>query len=275
MRRETPLRRILLDGLTLAALAVLLVPIAWVFLASVKPDTEIGRGGFWPRAVTLDHFRTVLNRPDFVTALGNSLIVGAIAAIVTVALAVPAAYSLSRFTYRGRDLLGLLILGTQMLPIVAVLVPIVVIMRALGLNNTLGALAFTHLALGLPIAVWMLKGYIDAVPRELEEASMIDGSSRLGAMWRITVPLIRPAIVAVGTFAFVLSWGEFLLALALITESDVKTLPLALQTLFDPYSFSWGEVMAGGVLIALPTIVLFFLFRNQIVGGLTAGGVKG
>ncbi len=103
----------------------------------------------------------------------------------------------------------------------------------------------------------------------------MDGLGRIGAMLRITTPLIRPAIIAVGTFAFVLSWGEYILALALISKTEVKTLPLALQTLFDPYSFSWGVVMAGGVVIALPTIVLFLLFRNQLVGGLTAGGVKG
>jgi ABC-type glycerol-3-phosphate transport system permease component len=182
---------------------------------------------------------------------------------------------LSRFKYLGRDLLGFLILGTQMLPAVAVIVPIVMIVRSLGLTNSIGALAFIHLSLGLPIAVWMLKGYVDSVPVELEEAALIDGCSRVGALYRITFPLIRPAVVAVGTFAFVLSWGEFLMALSLITKVESKTLPLALQTLFDPYSFSWGEVMAGGVVIAAPVVILFLMFRHQIVGGLSAGGVKG
>ncbi|MEO1225947.1 MAG: carbohydrate ABC transporter permease, partial [Pseudomonadota bacterium] len=139
----------------------------------------------------------------------------------------------------------------------------------------LTGLAITHLTLGLPIAVWMLRGYIAEVPVELEEAAMIDGCSRLGAMVRVVLPLVAPAIVAVATFAFVLSWGEYLLALALITSTDVKTLPLALQALFDPYSFSWGEVMAGGVIIALPAIILFQIVRRYMIGGLVAGGVKG
>ncbi|HEV7293411.1 MAG TPA: carbohydrate ABC transporter permease [Devosia sp.] len=274
-KRKLKSREIGLDILTVVVMIIILMPIIWVFIASIKTNDDIMSGAFWPAQVTFQHFEAIFARGDFMIALRNSLIVGVVVAIGTVIVAVPASYSLSRFTYLGRDAAGFLILATQMLPSVAVLVPIVVIIRSLGLTNTLTALMFTHLALGLPIAVWMLKGYIDAVPRELEEASMIDGSSRIGAMFRITFPLIRPAVVAVGTFAFVLSWGEFLLALALISQTDVKTLPLALQTLFDPYSFSWGEVMAGGVVIALPAVVLFLIFRNQLVGGLTAGGIKG
>jgi ABC-type glycerol-3-phosphate transport system permease component len=275
MRRRSSRREALLDLLTVVVVVLLLFPILWVFIASARPDDDIMSGSLLPASLTFAHFAAVFGRPDFVVALGNSLIVGIAVALLTVAIAVPAAYSLSRFRYRGRDALGGLILGTQMLPGVAVLVPIVVIVRTLGLTNTLTALIIVHLALGLPVAVWMLRSYIDAVPRELEEAAMIDGSSRLGAMVRITFPLVRPAVIAVGTFAFVLSWGEYLMALSLISKTDVKSLPLALQALFDPYSFSWGEVMAGGVVIALPVVILFLIFRNQLVGGLTAGGVKG
>ena len=275
MKRHSSIKAVGLDLLTLIILVVLLLPIMWVFLASVKPDQAIMSGNLWPVGMTLDHFSAILARHDFLLALYNSLMVGVATALCTIALAVPAAYSLSRFDYPGRDVFGLIILGTQTLPSVAILVPIVVIVRTLGLTNTLGALWFTHLALGLPIAVWMLKGYIDAVPVELEEAALMDGAGRIKSMVLITLPLIRPAIIAVGTFSFVLSWGEYIIALSLISKTEVKTLPLALQTLFDPYSFSWGEVMAGGVVVALPTIVLFLLFRNQLVGGLTAGGVKG
>ena len=253
----------------------MLMPIIWVFLGSLKPDPQIMAGNLWPTDMTLEHYRQILGRHDFLIALRNSLIVATSVAVITTLLAVPAAYALSRFTFRGRGPLSLLILGTQMLPVVAILVPLVVIMRSLGLINTLGALVITHLALGLPVAVWLLKGYVDAIPKELEEAAMIDGCGRFGALRWVLFPLLRPAIVAAGTFAFVLSWGEFLLALALISKTEVKTLPLALQAVFDPYSFSWGEVMAGGVVIAAPAIILFFLFRSQLVGGLTAGGVKG
>jgi ABC-type glycerol-3-phosphate transport system permease component len=273
--RRTYAQETMLDCLTVLALGLMLLPIIWVFIASVKPDPDIMSGSLFSASFTTKHFEAILARTDFLIALKNSLIVGAVTAIATLVLAVPAAYSLSRFKYLGRDLLGFLILGTQMLPAVAVIVPIVMIVRSLGLTNSIGALAFIHLSLGLPIAVWMLKGYVDSVPVELEEAALIDGCSRVGALCRITFPLIRPAVVAVGTFAFVLSWGEFLMALSLITKVESKTLPLALQTLFDPYSFSWGEVMAGGVVIAAPVVILFLMFRHQIVGGLSAGGVKG
>lgn len=273
MRRE--LGSLLLDLLTIAIVVLMLMPIVWVFLASFKPDPEIMAGNLWPTDITFEHYRRILGRRDFLIALRNSLVVATSVAIITTLLAVPAAYSLSRFAYPGRGALALLVLGTQMLPVVAILVPLVVIFRSLGLINTLTALVFTHLSLGLPVAVWMLKGYVDAIPRELEEAAMIDGCGRFGALRYVLFPLLRPAVVAAGTFAFVLSWGEFLLALALISKTEVKTLPLALQAVFDPYSFSWGEVMAGGVVIAAPAIILFFAFRRQLVGGLTAGGVKG
>lgn len=274
--RTRPLRHeVLLDAITIVATALLLAPVIWIFLGSIKPEPDIMSGNPWPTRVTFDHYIAILNKEGFLTALRNSLIVGLVVAAITTVLAAPAAYSLSRFTYRGRNLFSLLILGTQTLPAVAVLVPLVVIVRQLGLTNTLTALIFVHLALGLPIAVWILKGYLDAIPQDLEDAAMVDGCTRVDAMLRIIVPLVRPALVAVGTFAFVLSWGEYVVALAIVSKADVRTLPLALQTLFDPYQFSWGTVMAGGVVIAAPAVLLFFIFRRQLVGGLLAGGIKG
>ncbi|MEM8590847.1 MAG: carbohydrate ABC transporter permease [Pseudomonadota bacterium] len=275
MSRRRKLKDAGLDAVTLVAVILLLFPVIWVIVASFKPNSEILAGGFWPEELTFEHYRAILGRSDFLIALRNSLIVGLASAIVSTLVALPAAYSLARFKYRGREGFGMLILSTQMLPSVAILVPLVIVMRSLELSNTLTGLAITHLTLGLPIAVWMLRGYIAEVPVELEEAAMIDGCSRLGAMVRVVLPLVAPAIVAVATFAFVLSWGEYLLALALISSTDVKTLPLALQALFDPYSFSWGEVMAGGVVIALPAIILFQIVRRYMIGGLVAGGVKG
>jgi len=275
MRSRGATRDLILDAVTIVAVLLMLVPIIWVFLGSIKPEHDIMSGNPWPTRVTFDHYIAIWNKEGFLTALRNSLIVGLVVAVVTTFVAAPAAYSLSRFDYRGRNLFSLMILGTQTLPAVAILVPLVVIVRQLGLTNTLTALIFIHLALGLPIAVWMLKGYIDAIPRDLEEAAMVDGTGRFGALVRVVLPLIRPALVAVGTFAFVLSWGEFVIALAIVSKAEVRTLPLALQSLFDPYQFSWGQVMAGGVVIALSAVILFFIFRKQLVGGLLAGGVKG
>lgn len=216
------------DLITVLAFVLLLFPILWIILASFKPDTEILTADILPRSLTLEHYRSILSKANFLIAMRNSLLVGLASAALVTALALPAAYSLARFRYRGREALGLVILATQMLPGVAILVPLVVVMRNLGLTNTLLGLTITHLTLGLPIAVWMLRGYIEDVPAVLEEAALIDGCSRLGALRRVLLPIITPAIVAVGTFAFVLSWGEYLLALSLMSSADKKTLPLAL-----------------------------------------------
>lgn len=274
-RRETWARQLTMDAITIVVLGIVLWPMIWVLLSSIKPDADIQSGDLWPATVTLDHFAHLFARNDFLFALRNSLIVGLTVAVLTAALAMPAAYSISRFRYRGRGAAAALILGSQMLPAVAILVPVVVIMRRLGLVNTLTGLVIMHLALGLPVAVWILKGYVDALPRELEEAALTDGCGRFAAMWLIVIPLLRPAIFAVATFAFVLSWGEYVMALALVSKTEVATLPLGLQALFDPYSFSWGEIMAGGIVIAAPATILFLMFRKQLVGGLTAGAVKG
>ena len=273
-RRER-LTSMMLDALTLFVAAILLFPILWVMVSSFKPEGDIQAGGLLPTAWTLEHYRAVLSEAAFIRALANSLIVGLASALIAIAVALPAAYALARFDFRGREQLGLLVLSTQMLPSVAILVPLVVIMRNLELSNTLTGLVITHLTLGLPIAVWMLRGYFEGIPRELEEAAWIDGASRTQAFIRIVLPLMAPAVVAVATFAFVLSWGEYVLALSLVSSTDTKTLPLALQALFDPYSFSWGQVMAGGVIIALPAVALFLIFRRYLIGGLVAGSVKG
>jgi ABC-type glycerol-3-phosphate transport system permease component len=275
--RQTRLgvERLLWTLVTLVVIGLLLWPVIWVFLSSVKPEREIMSGMILPSAVTFEHFERVLSRPEFVVAMRNSLIVGLASAVIATTVALPAAYSLARFRYRGREGFGLVILATQMIPGIAILVPLVVVLRNLELTNSLLGLTITHITLGLPIAVWMLRGYVEDIPAALEDAALIDGCSRFGALRLIVLPLVAPAVVAVGTFAFVLSWGEYLLALSLMSSTAKRTLPLALQVVFDPYSFSWGEVMAGGVLISLPAIALFMIFRRYLVGGLIAGGVKG
>jgi ABC-type glycerol-3-phosphate transport system permease component len=193
MKRLSPGREVGLDILTLGVLFIFLLPILWVFVASVRPDSDIVSGGPIPLRMTIQHYQEIIAFPDFLAALKNSLIVGVTVAVITTAMAVPAAYALSRLRFKGRNAIALIILGTQMLPSVAVLVPLVVIIRQIGLSNTLTALIFTHLALGMPIAIWILRGYIDSVPRELEEAALIDGArtKRLQLTAELTLPGYR------------------------------------------------------------------------------------
>jgi hypothetical protein len=165
--------------------------------------------------------------------------------------------------------------AVQMIPGIVLVVPLIGTLRRVHLTDSLIGLILTYLLIGLPIATWMLKGYLDDIPRDLDEAALVDGASSTQVLRQILLPLMAPASVAVGAFVFLLSWGEYLFAVSLITSTDKKTLPLALQGAFGQYSVDWGMLLAGGAIICLPPALLFIFFQRFLVGGLTAGGVKG
>lgn len=275
MQRRSRLASLAVDCLSVALVVLFLFPVLWVIAASFQPEGEILSGRLSLRTLTLAHYAQVLARPAFVAAIGNSLVVAGASAGLCTLVAFPAAYSLARFRGRSQGGFGLFILAMKMVPSVVLLVPLVVMFRTAGLTNTLTGLVLAHLALGLPAAVWMLRGYVADLPEALEEAALIDGCSRLQMLLRVVLPLLTPGLLVVATFSFLLSWGEYVLALSLTTQEAVKTMPLALQSLFDPYQFSWGEIMAGGTCIALPVLLIFLVFRRYLVGGLLAGSVKG
>jgi ABC-type glycerol-3-phosphate transport system permease component len=266
-----------LDLLTLLFVLVLIFPIIWLYLASVKPREEIFGDPLkiWPTTVTFENFSRIWNAVGFQDAFRNSLIVSSVSALTVTITALAAAYSLSRFEYRGRSTFSGIILAVQMLPGIITVVPLIAIMRSLHLTDSLLGLTIAYLLIGLPISVWMLKGYLDEIPREFDEAAVIDGASTGQILWQIILPLMAPATVAVGAFAFILAWGEYLFAVSLITSTESKTLPLALQTAFAQYTVDWGMLTAGGVIISLPPAFLFIFFQRYLVGGLTSGGVKG
>lgn len=268
-------RGVLWDALTVLVTAAFLLPVLWVLVASLRPPRDIVSGPLLPTHFTLVNYAHLFAQPDFVVALRNSLIVGLLTALGALLLALPTAYALARLRFKGRELVGVLVMLTQLIPGIVVVIPLVVLLRSVHLTNSVLGLALVHVLIGLPIAVWLLRGYIEDIPYALEEAALVDGASRRQVLRHVLLPLLLPATAAVGTFAFVLSWGEYLLALSLLTSPDSKTLPLALQSLFDPYQLDWGLVMAGGTLIALPVALLFLLIRGALVEGLASGGVKG
>ncbi|MCC6315706.1 MAG: carbohydrate ABC transporter permease [Thermomicrobiales bacterium] len=270
-------RDIGLDVLSILAVGIFVFPIIWLFLTALKPSGQMFEGplAILPHSITLDNFARIWNAVGFQTAFRNSLIVSTSSALIVTIVGLCAAYSLSRFRYRLRSLFAGGILAVQMLPGIVIVVPLIVILRSVGLTDRLAGLIVVYLLIGLPIAVWMLKGYMDDIPAELDEAATIDGASSLQVLWQIVMPLMAPATVAVGAFAFLLAWGEYLFAVALITSTEMKTLPLALQAAFGQYSIDWGMLTAGGVIISLPPAVLFLFFQRYLVGGLTTGGVKG
>jgi ABC-type glycerol-3-phosphate transport system permease component len=258
----------------LAVAFVFLIPIIWMYVAAFRPDSDIGTGRFLPHALTLVNFRHLFANPSVVHGFFNSLIVASVSAAVSTTAATFAAYSIARFRYRGRSGVILMVLLAQLVPPLTLLVPLVIGMQKLHLTNSLVGLTIVYFFIGLPIAVVILSNYIADIPVSLEEAAFVDGASRLRALKDVMLPLLRPAITAVYAFAFILGWGEYLLALSLQTSENEKTLPLVMQSLFDEFTVSVGEVMAFGVLISLPVAILFMLIQRNFVGNLVAGGVK-
>jgi ABC-type glycerol-3-phosphate transport system permease component len=268
-------RTLLVACLQLLVAAVLLFPILWLYEASFRSSQDIQGGGLLPASLSLDNYVHLFSQPVMLAGLRNSFLVASFSAIVTTAMALAAAYAVSRFRFRGRGVVIGVVLLTQVVPGIVVIVPIVVAMRLLGLADTLQGVAIVHLMLALPIAFWLLRNFIDELPREIEEAAFLDGCGQVSVLRYIVLPLLRPAIVAVGSFAFILSWGEYMVALSLLTSEDVKTLPLAMQTLFQLHGVDLGLVASAGVIVSLPVAVLFLLVQGQLIAGLASGGVKG
>jgi ABC-type glycerol-3-phosphate transport system permease component len=266
-----------LQLLTILVVGILLFPLVWLYLTALKPEGQMF--GYpldiLPHEVTFANFERIWNAIGFQAAFRNSLVVASVSSSITTVIALMAAFSLSRFRYPLQGLFSLAILAMQMIPGVLIVVPLIVILRQLQLTNTLQGLIVVTLMVQMPVAVWMLKGYMDDIPIDFDEAAMIDGAGHLQVLWRIILPLILPALVAIGAFAFILSWGEYVFALSLITSTDMKTLPLALQAAFGQNTIDWGMLTAGGVIISLPPAILFVVFQRYLVGGLTSGGVKG
>lgn len=271
------LRTLGLDLLATLLVGIFIFPIIWLYLTALKPAGDMFSGPFAiiPREVTFANFDRIWGAVGFQIAFRNSLIVAAASSLIVTLAGLGAAYSLSRFQYRLRPVFSGAILAVQMLPGIVIVVPLIVILRQFGLTDSLRGLTIVYLLLGLPIAVWMLKGFMDEIPPELDEAATLDGAAPWQVLTQVIVPLMAPATVAVGAFAFLLAWGEYLFALSLLTSTESRTLPLALQAAFGQFTIDWGMLTAGGVIISLPPALLFLFFQRYLVSGLTAGGVKG
>ncbi len=261
-----------------AFLLVFLGPIIWVYLASLTPGGELAASPtaiFDARHYTLDAFGRIWASTGFSTAFFNSLKVSASVAVCVVLLCAPAAYALSRYGFRGRGGMAIILLVAQLLPGIVVVIPTVLLLRALHLTDSLLGLWFVYVVINIPLGVWLLRGFLDAIPRELDESVLVDGGRTLDVLRHIIFPLARPGLMTIGAFAFTAAWGEYLLALSLITSDDKWTLPLALQGAISQNTVDLGALTAGGVVISLPVAVLFMVLQRTLVAGLTAGSVKG
>ena len=259
-------------------LAVLLVlfPIYWMIATSLKPPRDILRvPTLWPSRFTLDNFGKLLADGDFLLAIRNSFIVASIVTIISVIISSFAAYSMVRFRYRFRGVIGRLILFAYLTPGSLLFIPLSIVMAQLKLGNSLVGLILVYLTFSLPLSTWLLQGYFRGVPRELEEQGMIDGLTRFGALIRIVLPLSAPGLAAVAIFTFTGAWNELLFALVLITSESQRTAPLALNYLITSDVLPWGPLMAGAVISSVPLMILYFVAQRFMVAGMTEGGVKG
>lgn len=276
MRRGAAGRTAVWAGV-LPVLAVSLFPFLWMALSSVKRLRELYTvPPHWlPEAPTLEHYRTVLFESNIPRYFVNSVVISVGATALALGLAVFAAYGFARFRFRGRRAAQTFVLMGQLLPTAAIIVPLFVTLKAMGLVNTYLGLILVYTILTLPLGVWMLTSYFRAIPVELEEAALIDGASRLSILFRITLPLSLPGLVSMLLFAFVTTWNEFIFALVFAQDSRVKTLPIGIAEFTGEFNTDWGAVMAASLIMTLPIVVLFLALQRLFVGGLTAGAVKG
>ncbi len=271
------LRQKVLTYTALVVLAlVILFPIYYMVLISLKLPRDIYRlPSLLPVNPTLRNYTDLLMRDEFLTNIRNSIVVAGLTTFFSVVISCMAAYSLVRLKYRFRDWIGRLILFAYLTPSALLFIPLSVIIAQLRLGNTLHGLIFVYLTFSAPLSTWLLMGFFRSIPVDLEEQAMVDGATRIEAIWRVLLPLSAPGMIAVSVFTFTGAWNELLLALIFITSPDLQTVPVALQYLITGDVFRWGLIMAGAVFAALPVMTLYYLAQRFVVQGLASGAVKG
>ncbi|WP_019998331.1 carbohydrate ABC transporter permease [Aureimonas ureilytica] len=264
-------------ALVVAIVLFSVFPFYYAILTSLKTGTDLFRIDYLPRAVTFANYEGVLSTGTFLRNILNSLIVAVSVVVISLFLAVTAAYALSRVPFKGRGLLLMTILGVSMFPQIAVLAGLFEMIRAMGLYNTLFALIFAYMIFTLPFTVWVLTTFMRDLPVEIEEAAIVDGASPFTIIRRVFLPLMWPALVTTGLLAFIAAWNEFLFALTFVANNDTRTVPVAIALLSgaSEQETPWGTIMAASVVVTVPLIVLVLIFQRKIISGLTAGGVKG
>lgn len=281
-RREGSLRRAKLlshigtYAILILVVAFILFPIYWMVTTSLKLPKEINRfPSLWPNVFTDRNYRELIDEKEFLVNIKNSLIVASCVTAISLVISSFAAYSLVRFKYRFKGIVGRIILFAYLTPTSLLFIPLSIVIARLNLGNSLQGLILVYLTFSLPLSTWLLQGYFRGVPRELEEQAMVDGSTRMGALFRILIPLSAPGLAAVAIFTFTGAWNELLLALIFITSDSKRTVPLGINYLITSDVLPWGTLMAGAVISSLPLMILYFVAQRFMVQGMTAGSVKG
>jgi N,N'-diacetylchitobiose transport system permease protein len=276
--RARAVRRTGWNVVGLVLFGFLVFPVFWMISTAFKPDDQIvSQNPTWfSGSPTLSHFRDAIDKPFFWQDVKNSLIIVAATVAISMTLAFLAAVALAKYRFTGRKIFIVLMIGIQMLPGAGLIIPLYVVLARYHQVNALSGVIITYLTFALPFSVWTLRGFILGIPKDLEEAAMVDGSTRLGAFVRILLPLVAPGLVATSVFAFITSWNEYIFARILLNDQSKQTVTVWLSYfLGTSRNTDWGALMAASTLTAIPVVIFFLIVQRRIAFGLTAGAVKG
>ncbi|MGI5487700.1 sugar ABC transporter permease [Microtetraspora malaysiensis] len=270
-----PLASILLHGALITAALISLFPIVWLVLTSLKP-----RDGWLSSELeifnqpSLDNYARVLGETEFPTWLLNSVLAAALTTVLGVFVASTTGYAISRFRFPGHRGVMWLLLITQMFPVAILIVPLYNLMAGLGLLNQIPGLVIAYLTVAVPFCAWMMKSYFDTIPREIDQAGMVDGLTPFGTFWRVVLPLARPSLAVTAFYSFMTAWGEVAYATVFMSQEEKRTLGVGLQQFVGQHWSDWGLLTASAVLIAIPAAAVFLFVQRHLVTGLTAGATK-
>lgn len=251
-------------------------PVIWMFTSSFLPASDIYSvtPKFSLRNGTFENYRYVLGETHTLKYFWNSIIIALCTTLISIILAILAGYGFARFRFSGKNILSIFVLLSQMLPLVVVLVPLYLVLSKFGLLDTKTGLVLAYLIFTIPLSTWFLRGFFETIPSELEEAALVDGCTRFGALIRVIIPVSTPGIFATATYAFIVAWQEFLFSLSFTLSHDSRTLPVGISSFIGQYNINWGAVMASSTLVSIPVMVLFLAFYDQFVQSFTEGIIK-
>ncbi len=262
--------------LLMIATVIAIFPLIWIFISSVKSKGELTSEPtrFWPKIFTLDYFEHVINDLNFIVNIKNSLFISLVTTLIAITISAMAAYGIVRFFPKLGSIMSKLLVTTYIFPPILLAIPYSIAMAKVGLTNTTTGLIVVYLSFSVPYAVWLLVGFFQTVPIEIEEAAKIDGANKFTVFFKIVLPLVAPGIVATAIYTFINAWNEFLYALILVNDTGKMTVAVALRSLNGAEILDWGDMMAASVIVVIPSVLFFCFIQNKIAGGLSEGSVK-
>src|SRR6476659_4151914 len=278
MTRPNHWKQPLVSLVVWAIVLIVIFPLIWMVITSIKPQTELFRipATFWPTEITFEHYRTLLEKTAFLKYMRNSVILSTSTTMLVITVAMLGAYSLTRFTYPGRERMAFLVLATYLLPSVVLVLPLYLMMVKVGIANSLFSLVVAYTTFALPYALWLLRSFMASMPEELEWAALVDGASRIGAFVDVVLPQAIPGIISTALFTFIVTWNEYFYALILVNTDEARPLTTGVITmLVTSFNIEWSLLMAAAVAMSLPLIIIFVFLQGYLVRGFAGTGVKG